>query len=230
MKKIILILGLILVSCGKKKGNMLVEGKIKGLRKGILYLQKKKDTALVSVDSIQLFGKEEFSLSDNIESPQMYYLTFKDNHQEKKLMFFAEQGKITINDNLEQFGWKPEITGSENQKLYEKFKKIDDIYRLKRLDFIAKDLQARMKKDTAEANKLLKDYQKMMRKRFASTIQFALNHKDSEVAPYIAISELFDANFKYVDSINTNLSDKVKNSLYGQQLQEYVNKVKESKK
>ncbi len=219
-----------MVSCGKKQGNMLVEGKIKGLRKGVLYLQKKKDTVLVAVDSVQLFGKEEFKLSDDVESPQMYYLTFKDNNQEKKLMFFAEKGKITINDNLQQFGWKPKITGSENQKLFEKFKKIDNIYRLKRLDFIAKDLEARMKKDTIEANKLKKAYQKMMRKRFASTIQFALNHKDFEVSPYIAISELFDANFRYVDSINNNLSDKVKRSLYGKQLQEYVDRVKAIKK
>ncbi len=232
MKKLIsiFVLILVLVSCGKKDGNMIVQGHIKGLKKGVLYLQKKKDTALVSVDSIRLFGKSDFKLSDNISSPEMYFLTFKEKNQEKKLMFFGEQGTITINDNIENFGWKPTITGSKNQELYEKFKKIDEVYRLKRLDFIAKDLEAKVKKDTAEIKRLVKDYKKMRSRRFASTIQFALNHKDFEVSPYIAIAELFDANFIYIDSINNNLTDKIKKSTYGKQLQEFVNSVKNQKK
>ncbi len=183
----------------------------------------------MSVDSVELFGKNKFELSDNVQSPEMYFLSFNRNGQ-KRIMFFGEQGEITINDNIEQFGWKPQIKGSKTQELYEKFKKIDNIYKMKRLDFIAKDLEARAKKDDAEVKRLVKEYQKMRNRRFASTIQFALNHKDSEVAPYIALAELFDANFIYVDSINNSLTDKVKKSTYGKQLQKYVDAVKASQK
>ncbi len=231
MKKIVAIFTLLIVvvSCGKKQGNMIVKGQIKGLKKGVLYLQKKQDTALVSVDSVELFGKNKFQLSDNVQSPEMYFLSFNRNGQ-KRIMFFGEQGEITINDNIEQFGWKPQIKGSKTQELYEKFKKIDNVYKMKRLDFIAKDLEARAKKDDAEVKRLVKEYQKMRNRRFASTIQFALNHKDSEVAPYIALAELFDANFIYVDSINNSLTDKVKQSTYGKQLQKFVDAVKASQK
>ena len=37
------------------------------IKKGTLYLKKMRDTLIVSVDSIRLFGKDSFTLSDNIE-------------------------------------------------------------------------------------------------------------------------------------------------------------------
>jgi len=55
MKRIlaVLVITIMLTSCSsKKEGNMIVEGQIKGLKKGKLYLQKIKDTLLVSVDSV----------------------------------------------------------------------------------------------------------------------------------------------------------------------------------
>ena len=57
MRKITLIcLLLIVAACSSKKdGNMIVQGKIKGLKKGTLYLQKMNDSILVSVDSIAQF-------------------------------------------------------------------------------------------------------------------------------------------------------------------------------
>ncbi|MGY8909899.1 MAG: DUF4369 domain-containing protein, partial [Flavobacteriales bacterium] len=61
MKKILAILAIsiILYSCSSKKdGNMIVEGQIKGLKKGKLYLQKMVDTVLVSVDSVALLGTD----------------------------------------------------------------------------------------------------------------------------------------------------------------------------
>ena len=103
MKKIlsILILAIVLYSCSsKKEGNMIVQGQIKGLKKGKLYLQKMVDTVLVSVDSIALLGEDTFTLTDNVDSPILYYLTFDGNTTDKRILFFAEQGVITINDNV----------------------------------------------------------------------------------------------------------------------------------
>ena len=61
MKKIItlLVLSVLITACSsKKEGNMIVQGQIKGLKKGTLYLQKMKDTLLVSVDSLDLLGSD----------------------------------------------------------------------------------------------------------------------------------------------------------------------------
>ncbi|MDY0781069.1 DUF4369 domain-containing protein [Tenacibaculum sp. IB213877] len=226
----VLVFAVVAFSCSKEKGNMVVKGQIKGLKKGTLYLQKMNDTLLVSVDSVKLFGDDKFLLSDNVESPVMYYLTFDGNTQEKKIMFFGEPGEITINDNVEEFGWKPGISGSKNQEVMDKFNEINQQFKLKRLDFIAKDMEARAKKDTAAMDSLEKEYKKMVRRRFLFTTNFAVANPDTEAAPYIALSELFDANLYLLDTINNSLTSRVKSSDYGMRLQKFIDDVKAQEK
>ena len=108
MKKILLIcLLLLIIACSQEKelGNMIVQGKIKGVKKGTLYLKKMRDTVIVSVDSIRLFGKDTFTLTDNINSPEMYFLSLDQN--KSILSFFGEEGVISINDQVEKFGVSP---------------------------------------------------------------------------------------------------------------------------
>jgi hypothetical protein len=69
MKKIIysFIIISLLISCGNdKKGTMKVHGTINGLKKGTIYLQKYKDTLLVSVDSVKLNGEKGLAASELI--------------------------------------------------------------------------------------------------------------------------------------------------------------------
>lgn len=229
MKQFITVIAtaLLIFSCSSEgTNNMIVKGRIKGLKKGTLYLQKMKDTTIVSIDSVQLFGEDTFTLSDYVTSPQMYYLSFKGAGNEKKLMFFGEEGEITINDKIEEFGFKPTITGSKNQEVMEKFEEINHQFKMKRLDFIAKDMEARAVNDSIKRDSLEKEYKKMVRKRFFFTTNFAIAHKDTEVAPYLALSELFDANIYLLDTINNSLTDKIKASDYGKKLQKFIDDVK----
>ena len=113
MKKIIILIAvtILMTACSsKKEGNMIVKGQIKGLKKGTLYLQKMKDTLLVSVDSIDLLGNDKFILTDDVTSPELYYLTFDGNTTNKRILFFGEKGIITINDKVTQFGFNPKIS------------------------------------------------------------------------------------------------------------------------
>lgn len=229
MKKTILtfIIATLMIACSsKKQGNMIVKGQIKGLKKGTLYLQKMKDTVLVSVDSVALLGNDTFILTDNVESPVMYYLTFNGNTNDKRLLFFGEKGEITINDNVEEFGFKPEIKGSKNQEVLDNYNKVDKRFTEQRLDFIKQDFEAKQAQDEDLIKKLEVDYKKMVRRRFLFTTNFAIANPDSEAAPYIALTQLFDANIKLLDTINNSLTDKVKNSSYGKRLQKFINDIK----
>ena len=148
MKKI-LVIGLLflIVACSKEKelGNMVVQGKIKGIKKGTLYLKKMRDTLIVSVDSIRLFGKDSFTLTDNITSPEMYFLTLDQN--QSTLSFFGEEGNITVNDQIEKFGISPRIEGSNNQKILEKYKEVANKFQDKQLDLLAANMQAQIDKN-----------------------------------------------------------------------------------
>ncbi|AZJ32311.1 protein of unknown function [Tenacibaculum mesophilum] len=229
MKKIIAFFAIALVAfacSSKKEGNMVVKGQIKGLKKGTLYLQKMKDTLLVSVDSMALLGDDKFILTDNVESPVMYYLTFDGNTTDKHIMFFGEEGEITINDKIEEFGFKPEIKGSKNQEVMNEYRKINQRFMEQRLDFVKKEVEARQAQDEVQLEQVEADYKKMVRRRFLFSTNFAIANADSEAAPYIALSELYDANIQLLDTINNSLTDKVKNSEYGKRLQKFVDDIK----
>lgn len=233
MKKIIVVLSLAIltVACSsKKEGNMIVEGNIKGLKKGTLYLQKMKDTVLISVDSVSVYGNGIFKLTDNVDSPVMYYLTFDGNTTDKRILFFGNKGTITINDDVNTFGYNPEISGSENQLVFNDFMKINNKFRDQNLEFIKKQFNAQKANDADLLKKLEEDYNNLIRRKYLYTTNFAVTNANYEAAPYIALTELYDANIKLLDTINKVLSPKVKNSDYGKQLDDYLKKIKSEKK
>ena len=229
MKKIIVVLvvSILMIACSSKKdGNMVVEGTIKGLKKGTLYLQKMNDTAIISMDSVNVLGDGNFRLTDNVESPVMYYLTYDGNANDKRILFFGGKGNITINDNMSTFGFSPEITGSPNQLVLDKFLKINNQFKNQRLEFIKKEFDARQSKNTDLIENLEEDYNRMIRRKYLYTTNFALSNSNSEAAAYIALTELYDANIKLLDTINKKLSMEVKNSIYGKRLDKYISKIK----
>ncbi len=231
MKKILVIgLLLLIVACSKEKelGNMVVQGKIKGIKKGTLYLKKMRDTLIVSVDSIHLFGKDSFTLSDNITSPEMYFLSLDQN--QSTLSFFGEEGIITVNDQIEKFGISPRIDGSNNQKILEKYKEVANKFQDKQLDLLAANMQAQIDSDIETSQSLRKQAEKQNLKKYIFTINFALNNSDTEAAAYITLTELVNANVKYLDSINNSLTKKVKQSYYGEKLAEFIKNIKETEK
>jgi len=229
MKKIIALcaFAVLTMACSsKKEGNMLVQGQIKGLKKGTLYLQKMVDGALVSVDSISLLGDETYTLTDNVTEPEAYVVTFDGNANDKSIVFFGEQGTITINDRLDQFGYQPEITGSKNQVILDKFQVINKKFKEQRLNFIKQEFDAKVANDTALTAEIAAGYKRMIRRRYLFTTNFAVTNPDSEVAPYLALTELYDANVQLLDTINNALTDRVKNSKYGKKLHTYISEIK----
>lgn len=231
MKRIltVIVVTIILYSCSSKKdGNMIVQGQIKGLKKGKLYLQKMQDTVLVSVDSVALNGSDTFKLTDDVNSPVLYYLTFDGNTTDKRILFFGEQGTITINDNVDEFGLYPEITGSKNQEILDQFNKVRSRFQTERLEFIKKDFDANRADDKELIEKLERDYNRLVKRRVLYTTNFAITNADFEVAPYIALTEMYDASLKMLDTVNASLSPRIKESEYGKRFQEYLDNIKKN--
>ena len=217
-----------MTSCSsKKEGNMLVQGQIKGLKKGTLYLQKMKDSLLISVDSISLLGNDQFRLTDDVASSVLYYLTFDGNTTDKRILFFGEKGTITINDKVEQFGYHPEIIGSKNQEILDRYNTVMRKFQNKRLEYIKQDFDAKKANDTKLIAQLENEYNKLIRRKVLFTTNFAISNADSEVAPYLALTEMYDASLKMLDTVNNSLSENIKKSDYGKRFQDYLNKIKE---
>ena len=73
----------------------------------MLYLQKMQDTLLISVDSLEIKGDDNFTLGDDIESPEFYFLSLDKDDGDSltdKILFFGEAGEIKINTLLRTLG------------------------------------------------------------------------------------------------------------------------------
>jgi len=232
MKKL-LVLGfaILIASCSsKKEGNMIVNGQIKGLKKGTLYLQKiEKDTILKTIDSVAVLGSDQFTLTAKVEEPEMYYLTFDGNTTNKYITFFADKGIINITDDVAKFGLNPTITGSKNQDILNNYTKISRRFNDQNLDLIQRKFYAQKSNNKDSVDIITKEYESLLRRRYMVTVNFALNNKDNHVAPYLALTELVNANVKWLDTINKSLSQEVKKSLYGKKLEKFIADIKKSK-
>ncbi len=228
MKKIIKVvfIGLMVFSCSDKKENtMFVQGEVKNLKKGTLYLQKMKDTLAVTVDSIALDGVNTFTLSDEVESPELYFLSL-DKSPSKQITFFGEKGTITINTKLDKFRFGATINGLTNQQLLDEYNEMKRKFNDKRLDLIKADFEVKGSQDSIKIDSVRNLINGLIKRRYYYTTNFAVNHSDNEVAPYLALTELFDANIALLDTINNTLTPKVKASKYGKALEKFIAGIK----
>ena len=232
MKKLIscLIIAIAVISCSKEKtGNMIVKGTITDLKKGTVYLQKYIDTVLVSVDSVQLDGTGQFTLVDNVDSPEIYYVTLNDINTEK-IYFFGDKGEINVTSKLEKFATSAKITGSKIHDKMMEHRKMISQFNNRQLELFKEKFDAQKANDTALLSKLLKEEKNLIKRKYYYTTNFAVTNADSEIAPFLALSDLYNANFQLLDTVNNSLSEKVKTSKYGKELEKYILRIKDTTK
>lgn len=230
MKKLItcIVAITLLISCSKEKeGNMIVKGSIKDLKKGTIYLQKVMDTVLVSVDSIQIDGEGNFTLVDNVENPELYFITLGEMENEK-ISFFGEKGEITVNSKLNRFATSAQITGSKLHDKLVEYRAMIQKFNGKSLDLFKEKFEAQKANDTALLSKLIKDEKNLIKRKYYYSTNFAVINADTELAPFVALSELQNANIRLLDTINNSLSEKVKQSKYGKELEKYIRQIKDT--
>lgn len=222
----ILLLTILLANCSNpKKGNVTISGNIKGLKKGTLYLQKVQDTLLINVDSVHVDGNAEFIMKSEVKEPEIHYL-YLDKEDGKqyndRIDFFAEPGEITITTTLSDFEKDVKITGGKNQTKFQEYKKMIQRFNDRNLRLIKEDFEASKQNDEETLIKNDKAYKSLVKQKYLYTINFAIYNKKLEVAPYVTLHEVYDANVKYLDTVAKSMSPRVKKSRYGKQLIKYI--------
>jgi len=217
-----------IVACSKKEADLTVTGTIKGLKKGTVYLQQLKDSSLVVLDSMVINGEQPFTLQSNLKEPEVLLLMLdKNSSEESRIAFFADKGITEINATLKDFPFKHTIKGSPQQEKYAEFKKMVSQFNNKNLDIIKEQLDAQVSGDTSEANAKENEINSLIKRKYLYAINFAINNKESEVAPYIALAEIYDANTKFLDTIYKALPKNIANSKYGVELDEFIKQRKQ---
>lgn len=228
MKKSFIYLFIILLAgCAKDQSDFTLKGNIKGLKKGTVYLQKLKDSSLVTIDSLIINGNPDFELNAKLDSPQMLYLKLhKFDNEEHIVPFFADKGITEFSTTVKNFELDTKIKGSKQQEKLEEYQLNMSRFNDQNLDLIKEHLEAQNSQDSSRIDATIKKYNNLIKRKYLYTVNFAINNKDSEVAPYLALTQIYDANIKFLDTINNSLAPKVKTSFYGKELQKLIDKRK----
>lgn len=221
-----LFLAILIMSCTQPSKNTTVSGNIKGLQKGTLYLQHVKDEGFTTLDSLEMTSTTDFQLGCDLDEAEVLFLSLSKELDAERISFFADQGHTTINTTLKRFKYDAQIEGSDQQKLLESYYKNIERFKNQKLELIEAQLNAQKDGNLERSDSLQVKINKIVQRSYLYSINFALNNKDSEVAPFVAVSEIYDANVKYLDTINKVLPPKIANSKYGIILGEYIKTIK----
>tara|TARA_B110000967_G_scaffold111352_1_gene113970 strand:- start:22705 stop:23409 length:705 start_codon:yes stop_codon:yes gene_type:complete len=219
---------LILAGCSKKTGvEMYLSGEVYGLKKGTLYLEKIKDGRYSKLDSFAVQDNGKFELNSTEESGEMHFLSL-DRQEDKTISFFGENSHITINTNLEKFVLQAKISGSKNDEKWRSYINMTSKFQNQNLEIIKANFEAQRDKDERKMDSLSKKSAQWLKRKYLYTTNFAISNSDSEVAPYLALTALTDANIQLLDTIQKSLSDRVKISAYGKELNAFLKTIREN--
>jgi hypothetical protein len=224
MKKTLLILiSILVIGCNSNKDNMTVSGNVDGLMKGTLYLQAQRDSLLVNLDSINLRGDGNFKLSTDIIEPDIYYL-YLDKQDGDSLndiiTFFGNKGEIQINTRLSTFDSSFEISGSDNSNLLSEYNSIIRKYNLQNLDLLEIYYNAQIENNQKRIDSVNLELENLIRKKYLYTLNFSITNSENEISPYIAVSQIPDANIELLLKLYDTLPIGIKDSKYGKILKE----------
>lgn len=230
MKKIlyyVVLLGLLSYSCGGNDPDktMTVSGVVKGLKKGTLYLQHIPDSTLVIVDSLQVDGDGSFTFETEVDGPEIFYLYLnkKDNNTiNDRITFFGEPGLINIKTAWNTFDTQAEVRGSKTNDKYRQYQRTMSQFNKRSLELMRASVDPDNPLDSLQLDSIDQLSARNIQKGYAFALNFALNHLDSPLAPYIAVNEVSDANIKYLDSIHSSMTPEVAASKYGMRLTELL--------
>ena len=201
---------------------MIVSGNIDGLKKGTVYLQKQQDSIIVSIDSILLEGNSNFKLETEINEPDIYYLYLDKNDGDSLndiITFFGNNGEINIKTSLKNFDSSYEISGSKNTELLQEYFSIIRKFNLQNLDLLEIFYKSQIENNQAKIDSVNTQIENLIKRRYLYTLNFATNNSEFEISPYLAVSQIADANQEFLLKLYDTLPEKIKNSKYGKILQ-----------
>jgi len=220
----VILIAIILCSCEKEQPqDFTLKGHIEDLKKGTVFLKRQQDSVFITLDSLEINGNSSFELHTALNEPEILFLTLDKNaNDEGTVVFFADKGLTEITSTLKNFNYDAKIKGSKQQEVLEEYLLMMSKFSDKNLDIIKESLDSQIAQDSVKASKIQKDFDGLLKRKYLYTINFAVNNKDSEVAPYLAISEIANTSVKFLQQIYDALEDDIKTSKYGTMLKELI--------
>ena len=148
-------------------------------------------------------------------------LDLNDGSEIKSLNFFAEKAEINIKTSLDNYGFNIDVKGSKNDSLFRDYVYINKKFNDEKLNLFEMSFR-NSKLNNKDSLKIIEDeIININTRQFLHNANFAVRNSSSEIAPYIAITDLIESK-KILDTVYKSLSETVRKSKYGVELKALI--------
>ncbi len=216
MKRLALIIFLIiLTSCSTEKKNLIIEGKINGVKNSKIYLSSVEEEKII--DSVNIIDGK-FKLKTYINSTKEMSMILGDKNSENKFDFISEPANILFTSSKDKFEFNGRI---QNSNLYSDYKKLNNQinqFDEKDIEMLAEQIEISIKGNQKKYDSINEQRLKLNQKKILFIVNYAISNSSNPLSAYISYKYRENINKKYLVKIYKNLSDEVKDSFYGGKL------------
>ena len=220
MKKVLIVLfaAIILTSCSTNKKQYSIQGTVKGIDSGMVYLQKFDSEKWVNIDSTNLV-KGEFKFTGKIELPEMRQIAMEE--KEIVVPVFIENSNIDVKifpDSLD----KSIVKGSAVHDTYQKYVSMSDVID-KKMEDAYKDWKKAVEVSDSAAMNIADSISTVldgdMKKELMS---FVKTNNATVVSPYLVMRNSYRFELPDLKEIAGVLDSSINNSEYTQNLKKRI--------
>ena len=215
MKNKIFIFLIILTSCSTEKKNLIIVGKINGIKNSKIYLSSVEEGKII--DSVNIIDGK-FTLKTYMDATKEMSMILDDKNSENKFYFISEPAHILFTSSKDKFEFNGRI---QNSNLYSDYKKlnsqINQFYE-KDIEMLAEQIEISIKGNQNKYDSVNEQRLKLNQKKILFIVNYAMSNASNPLSAYISYKYRENINKIYLEKIYENLSDEVKDSYYGNKL------------
>ena len=215
MKNKIIIFLIILTSCSTEKQNLIIEGKINGVKNSKIYLSSVEEGKII--DSVNIIDGK-FTLKTYMDATKEMSMILGDKNSENKFDFISEPAHILFTSSKDKFVYNGKI---ENSNLYPDYKKLNNQinqFDEKDIEMLAEQIEISINGDQNKYDYINEQRLKLNQKKILFIVNYAMSNASNPLSAYISYKYRENINKIYLEKIYENLSDEVKDSFYGGKL------------
>ena len=215
MKNNIIIFLIILTSCSSEKENLIIEGKISGVKNSKIYLSSVDEEEIL--DSVNIIDGK-FTLKTYVDKTKEMSMILGDRNSEDKFDFISEPAHILFTSSKDKFVFNGQI---QNSKLYTDYKNLkNQINRFdeKDLEMLAEQIEISVTGNPNKYDSINDQRLKLNQRKILFIVNYASNNSSNPISAFISYKYRENINEKFLEKIYENLSDEIKNSYYGAKL------------
>ncbi|MDG2173177.1 MAG: DUF4369 domain-containing protein [Flavobacteriaceae bacterium] len=219
MKKFLILILLLIMSCSIEQKNFELSGKIDGLNNGKIYLLESNSIIL---DSAKIDNSSTFTLKCYIQESQILTLRLDDSNL-NEIKFFAETGGMELKTSSKRFQFDAKFSGSKQQLNLDYLNSFLVKYEEEDLELLERQIEESMKNNQKNIDSISILRDKIEKKKILFIINYIKNKKEEIISPYLALKYNKDINKDYLLKIYNSYSKEISNSKYGIELNKIIN-------